>query len=119
MKVFIPTIGTILILEKPWTFALHAEQRNTRFIERIEKTGMCIPKVKNTTGWYSFGAIYLNDITLPEGTILTVSRIYIRQGNKDFDSVTFSVKAIINNIKVKGRFWAKLCDVNKMEITVL
>lgn len=66
--------------------------------------------------------------TLPIGTKLKVSRIYIRAcGDTDFDSVTFTVeipqeqpvaepgKRKPKKIKPKkGRFWAKLGDVNQI-----
>ncbi len=46
-------------------------------------------------------------VSLPAGTVLMVDRIYIRQGREDWSSVTFKVP--------KGRFWAKLDEVNNME----
>lgn len=48
---------------------------------------------------------------LPAGTILTVARIYIRQGLSSYDSMTFSINSHPNK-KIKGRFWAKLKEVN-------
>lgn len=52
--------------------------------------------------------------TLPAGTILEIDRIYIRQGNAEYSSVTFKARGI----KVL-RFWAKLDDVNRIQCTVL
>lgn len=53
--------------------------------------------------------IYL-DYTIPNESILTVDRIFIRKGSRDFDSVTFRWN--------KNRFWVKLDDANKIEFTL-
>jgi hypothetical protein len=119
MNIFIPSIGTVLTLEKPWTFSIYAEKRNNRFIDELRGCGVNIPQEKRSdTWWYGSGATLLCDVSLPTGTTLTVNRIYIRQGNKEFDSVSFMVKTIVNGIKIKGRFWVKLSDVNTIEATV-
>ena len=57
-------------------------------------------------------------VTLPKGTVLQVDRIYIRKGLDGFDSVSFRI-AKGNTIHPQGkalRFWAKLHDVNRIEI---
>ena len=48
------------------------------------------------------------------GTALTVDRIYIRKGAKDYSSVTFKTK--VNGRVI--RFFARLSDVNKIEFEV-
>ena len=54
----------------------------------------------------------IHRITIPKNIHLVVRRIYIRQGKKDYDSVTFSIK---KTKKFKGgKFWASLEDVNKI-----
>jgi hypothetical protein len=53
-----------------------------------------------------------------KGTILEVDRIYIRQGNPKFSSVTF--KTLIPGPKSKMktlRFWVKLADANQVCFT--
>lgn len=60
-----------------------------------------------------------------KGTELKIDRIYLRQGQKDFDSVSFRSNCWVSNLdapainiprKTKGiRFWAKLADVNRIE----
>lgn len=55
---------------------------------------------------------------LPAGTELTVSRIYIRNGKSQYDSITFLAKNFldINGKKVRSaRFWVKLEDANEIE----
>jgi hypothetical protein len=61
--------------------------------------------------------------TFPAKTVLIVDRIYIRQGQDDFDSVTFRAKYYHSSEQTgfgkKGkmvRFWAKLDDVNTMQV---
>jgi hypothetical protein len=64
-------------------------------------------------------------ITIPALTALTIDRIFIRKGAADFDSVTFWLKVqkgrptvTINGrtLKKSVRFWAKLDDVNRIEV---
>ena len=61
--------------------------------------------------------------TFPAKSVLIVDRIYIRQGQDDFDSVTFRAKYYHSSQQTgfgkKGkmvRFWAKLDDVNTMQV---
>ena len=70
-------------------------------------------------GYYCDANEY-TEVTLPVGTELKFSRIYIRQGCKDYSSVTFTIQSIPSEgigekiDKKKPRFWAKLPDVNKI-----
>jgi len=57
-------------------------------------------------------------VSLPKGTVLAVDRIYIRQQASDFDSVTFRLQSTPGGKKGKPRFWAKLSDVNKINMVV-
>lgn len=58
-------------------------------------------------------------VTFPKGSILKVSRIYIRNGQKNFDSMTFFVKFpkdfIPKKLSGRKRFWAKLENCNNIE----
>jgi hypothetical protein len=91
MKLYIPEIGDTFKLSNDWTFNCIQEYRNQEFL-------------KNNN-------LVAGNVTLSKDCILKVARIYIRKGNKDFSSVTFFVKGTYN-----GRFFARLEDVNKMEI---
>lgn len=91
MKLYIPEIGDTFKLSNDWTFNCIQEYRNQEFL-------------KNNN-------LVAGNVTLSKDSILKVARIYIRKGNKDFSSVTFFVKGTYN-----GRFFARLEDVNKMEI---
>ncbi|CAD6562662.1 hypothetical protein ACFQ3P_38610 [Paraburkholderia sabiae] len=62
-------------------------------------------------------------ITIPRGALLSIDRIFIRKGAPDFDSITFWLKAKSTPVAVNGRllkksvrFWAKLDDVNRIEV---
>ena len=87
MKLFIPTIGQILELEKEWTVDLQDEYRNRKMIEE-----------------------HGSRIVFPVGTRFAVDRIYIRQNAREFDSVTFRIVT-----EPKGRFWVKLAKANEIE----
>ena len=54
-------------------------------------------------------------IILPESTILSIDRIYIRKGASDYSSISFYLKSHPTMItKKKPRFWAKLEDCNNI-----
>jgi hypothetical protein len=102
----IPPLGTKIQLAEDWTFKLFEEGRNSKLLESFG-----VRLAAQTYDWRN--DMNSHQVTLPAGTILNVNRIYIRNGCKDFDSVTFSIKKCPDK-KLKGRFWAKLGDVNKI-----
>jgi hypothetical protein len=54
-------------------------------------------------------------VILPESTILSIDRIYIRKGASDYSSISFYLKSHPTMItKKKPRFWAKLEDCNNI-----
>jgi len=117
MQVFIPTIGTMFVLTKDWTFTLHEESRNYTF-SKVFRCGF-----EEWPNWRNEAKT--KEITLPAGTVLKVDRIYIRKGGKDmkeFDSVTFWCNTHVKPAQAKkdklkrGRFWAKLPEVNQMHV---
>ncbi len=150
MKLFIPEIGTKMILQDDWSFTLYAEYRNEKLFTLLDLATVRGPDTptlqivslsllqqsfpntrpdclgrhtfsinfNNIRGWLSENTLGVDSIsiTLPENTELSIDRIYIRKGNKDYSSVTFWAK--LPNQKKKVRFWAKLVDVNKMNISI-
>jgi hypothetical protein len=109
MNMHIPTIGEKFELTADWNFTLYAEHRNK---------GACKYFELECERWWDRGALKTKPVMLPKGTILTVDRIYIRKGVKDYDSVSFYVNfpKIAGEKKRKGfRFWAKLPEVNAIE----
>lgn len=113
---FIPTIGDVLVLAEDWTFPLHEEYRNNKFADDNFGSGYA-------RSWYSYSEIPARSdtVTLPAGTHLKIARIYIRGGGadmKEYDSLTFTcnghLKGKAAKGAIKGRFWAKLVDVNRI-----
>lgn len=98
MKMYIPRLGDQVKLTAEWSFTMYHESRN---LEMLRAAGIeCIEYWGGFTPW-----------KFPEGTVLKIERIYIRKGARDYDSVTFRLVGK----GVKGRFWAKLDEVNTME----
>lgn len=127
-RMFIPAIGDTYVLDKDWTFKLYQEDRNYNFTAKLEDLGLIkIPPTKPGDPWSVLSCRLIGNFTLPKGTELKVSRIYIRQGQQDYNSVSFNVSTVFTqkkmdgeaHVKVKGRFWAKLDDVNQMYATLL
>jgi hypothetical protein len=122
-NMIIPTFGTILKLTEDWEFRLHSERRNRPVMDL-------------------YGMDYGDDtfnVVLPAGTVLKVSRIYIRgntEKSREYDSITFNIQDAPEELhlidalsgkdtalrkgksKRKPQFWAKLSDVNKMKVVV-
>ena len=121
-RFFVPEIGTFIKLTEDWTFRLHYEYRNESLLNLFGKT----------FDWreYDKRGEKVGNVTLKAGTELSVNRVYIRQGAKEFSSITFYLnpksevtlegKNCGHRAVSKGkvRFWAKLGDVNKMNVQI-
>lgn len=110
---FVPEIGTQLRLVERWYFKLYRERRNSGLYEQLgtEKERSTYPRP--------------SEISILQGSILKVDRIYVRKGVKDYSSLTFNLqkgaRVEFNGTiyTVKGaRFWAKLSDVNLIYASV-
>jgi hypothetical protein len=110
IKFFIPRVGTRLKLTKPWSFGLYSERRNDSMLEAVGR---------EPARW-SRDAELVEGVTLPVGTTLVVSRVYVRSGNSSlYDSITFRVeKGCPHPQYNKCRFWVKLVDANTIECEV-
>lgn len=106
-KLFIPPLTTALTLAETWTFNLYGEYRNSSMFKFLE-----IEEPRRDEDRIA--------VAIPARSIMNVKRIYIRQGSKDFDSVTFVLTHWAGE-KIKGKgtvkFWAKLLDVNNISIS--
>ena len=116
---FVPEIGTVLWLEQDWAFRLYTERRNDGLTRQIG-----IPIDRN---WrYENSGVNGHDVVMRAGAVLSVNRVYIRQGAKEYSSITFNVRkgAVMTVVgkdtvlKKGARFWAKLSDVNNMVVCV-
>jgi hypothetical protein len=114
MRLFIPTIGTKITLFEPWDFRLFLEYRNKKVWEIVTNT--------NLRPYEEYASMSGRNrkiqVHLPKDTVLVVDRIYIRQKASDYDSVSFRISSCPIKKLEKKRFWAKLDDVNQMEIEV-
>jgi hypothetical protein len=120
MNLFVPSIGTQLQLAAPWTFTVHLEHRNNKFVEALVDAKLfTVPKnMVSQHGYFMTGPA--GKCTLPLGTILKVDRIYIKKGCKDYDSMTFYCRFEDATGKTwKGRFWVKLTDANTIECALI
>lgn len=138
MKLFIPSLGTRLILTKEWRARVPYEHRNSALMKRlgILHTGYMrnnlhwSTTVVNDTGEAIQCKPHVDDISivLPQFTVLMMDRIYIRKNLEDYDSITFE----IDNIPVAGlapqprrgfltgraRFWVPLEYANTIECEI-
>lgn len=144
-RLYIPSVSDTVTLAKDWTFRLYHEYRNDSLRDKVGLTtkNMRPAGWKNSRGEdvmrqcidlipadqfkptkivleYSPTARYGNDpmalIRLPKGTQLKVSRVYIRAGAREYNSITFTIAACPDKTIKGARFWAKLVDVNDMVI---
>lgn len=111
---FVPPLGTRLVLMQPWDFKLYNEQRNATLMAMLGDTRK-----------FSYDPEPIN-ATLPPGTELIIDRYYIKHGMSDFDSVSFRIAGVSAVAKTYAwdtktsrrqvRFWAKLEDVNTLRV---
>lgn len=115
---FVPDIGTKLKLVLPWQTDVKAEYRNDAMMQLLEP-GTSKWGGRDRKTW---------SITINPGAVLTVDRVYIRQGKgfENFSSLTFRLAKgaeVVHNgtthtTKKSIRFFSNLCFVNKMLVEV-
>lgn len=120
MKLYIPELSDKIKLTVDWKFNLVAEDRNIKFAQAYfdkayevdydwnDRDGEVSYWYNNTPGTSNRKHKVLA-VTLHAGSVLSVDRIYIRKGAKEYSSLSFRY------IDGYGRFWAKLSDVNNIE----
>lgn len=116
-RLMIPRLRDELTLAEPWTFALHDEYRNDDLRVALKhKTPYAHLRTFDDAKFQATLAAEKGprDATLPAGTVLSVDRIFIRNGARDYDSVTFRFRKHPDMPKLKARFWVKLDDANKI-----
>lgn len=139
-QLFVPALGTIIVLAEDWTFKLFFERRNKTLLKALcpkkgggayvgynpddhagsellrhldpltDKELLDAHHTYRTTN--SNRQPYL-EVTLPAGSQLKIDRIYIRAGVTAYNSITFRTTKICpdKNLRSK-RFWVKLQDAN-------
>ena len=113
-KLFIPTLGTELTLEKAWSFQLFEEYRNTTLIDHLMMLGVLGPTKPVKTAMKLVKAVY--DATLPAGAVLQVDRIYIRKNLSEFDSISFLLKGVKSPAKIVPRVAVQFDGHSRIEI---
>src|SRR6478735_3392468 len=98
-KLYIPELGSKIILTKDWKFNLVYEYRNLSLYDKLNLQ-------KNN-----------HDVIIPKDTVLSIQRIYIRKGASQYSSITFGItkQDNKNNILAGAKFFASLIDVNNIE----
>ena len=159
MKFCLPTVGTKIVLNKAWSFSLYTEYRNGEFgkllnltkdswwnwnvqeEERARLKAIGTRKAKDQAEMTYYGTMPAATIVFPKGTNLTLGRIYVRNGKKGFDSITFWAKGVksllftpydVNRPAIPApptkfapdkpftvRFWAKLNEVNGLDFDIV
>jgi hypothetical protein len=114
MKLFIPHLKTLLKLERDWFFELNPEYRNMSLYQVF--SGQIIDRWAANAPFRK-----MLPVTIPKDTILSLDRIYIRNGNRQYDSVTFRIpKKMGNPPELAGcRFWVKLDQANEIEASII
>lgn len=114
MNLYIPSLGTQLVLAEAWTFSLVSEQRNDT-LAMLLGIEWALPQ-----GGWSYRPQMTSLVTLPAGTVLAIDRYYIRQGKSEYDSVTFNLVSHPELPPTKkskiARFWVHLRDANYIQI---
>lgn len=146
MKIYIPRVGTQLVLSKKWSFNLYFDDSNHTMIEVFGGK----KRTPLSSGWFTNGLRGLQPdhfvdgvipkvvqyekglipeclvkdgitpyikVTLPIGTQLTVGRILMKD---IMDQVYFRVLSCPEERFSKKRFWASLDDINdKMSFNLI
>lgn len=132
MKFFMPTVGQQMKLQQDWIFPLHREYRNRTllhlFVEPNQFTDYGYPKVFENPLRRGVPLPPV-EVALPRYTVLQIDRIFLRKAKEEFDSITFVIVDSLNGyLKAwrRGatakfpsgiiRFWAKLSDIDGIEM---
>ena len=99
--VFIPPLGTKLVLTQDWHFDLPGDHRNSTMLRLMHP--------KQPMNYFDKAIVEGN--MLPAGTELTVRTIDIRQGQRSYEIIAFSVKI---GKKPATRFFVRLDCANKI-----
>jgi hypothetical protein len=119
MNLYIPELKDQIKLTKDWSFNLYSERRNETLGKRL---GLLSKSPNHFGPWIiQEKCTYWNEpllaaiVTIPKDTVLIIDRIYIRNGEKEYSSITFRIKDSPNKKLNKARFWAKLIDTRSIE----
>ena len=108
MKMLIPVCGDKIKIAKKVDLELKNIAQNTNFLKKYDEKLGNVQQIDKKKHY----------ITLEKNTILTIDRVYVRQGdNAEYNSITFKVN---NNKNLpNGRFFLPVNIVNELEIDFL
>jgi hypothetical protein len=112
MDLFIPKLGTKIVITKDWSFTLLGEKRNKTLWNLLSSTPLPTRPWGIPFNRYSTPKLHR---TLRKGTVLKFDRIYIRKDQAHHDSVTFKAEVRQMGVWYKVRFWVTLDDANNIE----
>ena len=112
MNLFIPKLGTKIVLTKDWAFTLLGEKRNKTLWDLLSSTSLPTRPWGIPFNRYSIPKLHR---TLRKGSVLKFDRIYIRKEQEHHDSVTFKAEVKHMGVWYKVRFWVTLNDANNIE----
>jgi len=131
VQLYIPQLAERITLLAPWEFTVYGEERNLGLLKNLVAQGVLseADAVKGFSSSYASSkspktlddVYYGNNnpvakVVLPPGAVLSVNRIFIRQGSAEYNSVTFNLLSTPRHTWKRARFWAKLHDVNTIQI---
>ena len=112
-KMFIPALNTKLQVTKDWDISLFCDQRNRTLWDLASgMTEMARIPLIHRKGQMAV-------VRIPEGSILTVDRVYIRKDQEGYNSVTLRGWVEVRGTTHRVRFWVMLADFNKLEAEVV
>ncbi len=104
MNIFIPAVGDNFLLKNSITTNIVFDGQNKRFVKMLMKDEPTCLGAKV-------------ELTLLEGTVLKIERVYVRQGaGAEFDSVTFRIPKDNPSGLPSGRFFLPIDVVNTLEV---
>lgn len=125
-SMFVPEIGTEIRVSKPWTFDLYHESRNSNLwgLTKGHTKGCNNYNVACSLRQRNENEVDTTSLTFPVGTCLTIKRIYVRVGAKDFSSITMSITSspdarLVPKGKKSTTFWVKLTDFNTLNADIV
>lgn len=108
MKMLIPVCGDVIKVAKDVDVELKNIAQNKNFLEKYDEK---LKNVKQINKKKHF-------VTLKKGTLLTIDRVYIRQGDSaEYNSITFKINKDKN--LPNGRFFLPVSVVNTLDIEFL
>ena len=134
MKLFIPTLGTKLVLSKSWTFlfednmwnetfwlAIHGQPVRQKYFSGYDRTtGKHETSPVKTTVCDSecFHKATPIKTTFPKGTTLYIEKISIRKGLRGDDHLILRIPTNRTSAIPSGKFRVSLNEINKMDAVV-